>query len=126
MTPERVAEQIQDVRVYQTAQDGLNAADPELVKDEKVWRQAAEILRANPDFTAADITDMYRKALAEKRSTTVSKKVAKTPARRRQQPVRANPASRTAKTSHSSMNAISTGSTEAHPQNTSTALAPSG
>ncbi len=79
VTPERVAEHIQDVRVYRTAQEGLTAADPKLIENETVWKQAAEILRANPDFTAADITDMYRKALAEKRSSTVSKKIAKTP-----------------------------------------------
>lgn len=79
LTPEYVANQIRDVRDYSTAKEALNAVDPELIKNETIWKQAVEFLRSNPDWTVEDLKDVYRQATSEKRSQAISKKVAKAP-----------------------------------------------
>lgn len=79
LTPEYVANQIRDVRDYKNAREALDAVDPELVKNETVWKQAVDFLRSNRDWTAEDLKDVYRQATQEKRSQTLSKKVAKAP-----------------------------------------------
>lgn len=79
LTPEYVANQIRDVRDYSTAKEALAAVDPELVKNETIWKQAVDFLRSNPDWTTEDLKDVYRQATSEKRSQAISKKVAKAP-----------------------------------------------
>ena len=79
LTPEYVANQIRDVRDYKSAREALDAVDPELVKNETVWKQAVDFLRSNRDWTLEDLKDVYRQATQEKRSQSLSKKVAKAP-----------------------------------------------
>ena len=79
VTPEYIANHIRDVRDHRTAKEALDAVDPELVKNETVWKQAVEFLRSNPGWTADDLKDIYREATKTKRATAVSQKVAKAP-----------------------------------------------
>jgi hypothetical protein len=79
LTPEFVAAQIRDTRDYRTAKEALDSVDPELVKNESTWKQAVDMLRSNPDWTAEDVKDVYREAIKAKRSAAISKKVAKAP-----------------------------------------------
>jgi len=79
VTPEYVANQIRDVRDYRTAREALDAVDPALSKKDAVWKQAVDMLRSNPDWSAEDLKDVYRQAMKEKRSVAISKKVAKSP-----------------------------------------------
>lgn len=79
LAPEYIANQIRDVRDYKNARAALDEVDPELAKNETVWKQAVDFLRANRDWTANDLKDIYRQATQEKRSQAISKKVAKAP-----------------------------------------------
>jgi hypothetical protein len=79
LTPEFVANQIRDVRDYRTAKEALEAVDPNLVKSETIWKQAVDMLRANPDWTAEDLQDVYRESTKQKRSQRISNKIAKSP-----------------------------------------------
>ena len=79
LAPEYIANQIRDVRDYKSAREALDAVDPALTKNETVWKQAVDFLRANPEWTAEDLKDVYRQATQEKRSQALSKKVAKSP-----------------------------------------------
>jgi hypothetical protein len=79
LTPEFVANQIRDVRDYRTAKEALEAVDPSLVKSEITWKQAVDMLRANPDWTAEDLQDVYRESTKQKRSQRISNKIAKSP-----------------------------------------------
>lgn len=79
VTPEYVANQIRDVRDYRTVREALDTVDPSLAKNQTTWKQAVEMLRSNPDWTVDDVKEVYREALKQKRSQTLSNKVAKAP-----------------------------------------------
>ena len=102
LTPEYVANQIRDVRDYSTAKEALTAVDPELVKNETIWKQAVDFLRSNPDWTAEDLKDVYRQATAEKRSQAISKKVAQAPTATTAKASAAKPAKKSAREDFSS------------------------
>lgn len=79
LTPEFIANQIRDTRDYGVAKEALIAVDPALVQNQAIWKQAVEFLRSNPDWTAEDLKEVYKQATSDKRSETLSRKVAKAP-----------------------------------------------
>lgn len=79
ITPEVVADQIGVNRNYKAAREILESVDPELMKNEKLWDQAAKMLRDNPDWSADDVKEVFKEAVQKKRAATVSKKVAGAP-----------------------------------------------
>ncbi len=79
ITPERVAEQIRDVRDYKTVKEAMEAVDPTLTKNESLWEQTVHLMRANPTWTSEDIKEIFQKAIGAKRSSAVSAKLAKSP-----------------------------------------------
>lgn len=78
ITPEDVAEQISSTRDWKLVQDAMNAVDPELVKDQNLWKDMVEMSRSNK-WTQKDLEEIFQKAVSEKRSKALSNKVAKSP-----------------------------------------------
>lgn len=78
ITPEDVAAQINDKRDWETVKEAMDAVDPELVKDEKLW-QSMVVQKQLHNWTLEELRDIFQRATSEKRSKTLSRKVAKAP-----------------------------------------------
>ncbi len=79
LTPEYIRDNIRNVRDYRSAKEAIEAVDPNLMKNEKVWDHAVYLLRQNPDWTQEDLKEVFKTAVASNRTQTVSKKVGKSP-----------------------------------------------
>lgn len=82
ITPEFISERIKDTKDYTTARDALNEVSSDILKGsdkDKFWDQAVFLLRQNPTWTKDDLRDVFKQAIDQKRSSTVSKKIAKSP-----------------------------------------------
>lgn len=79
ITPEVIAQQIRDVRDYGTVQRAMQSVDPELTKNQHLWKTTVDLLRANPTWTEEDVKGIFQKAVGAKRSKAISAKVAKQP-----------------------------------------------
>jgi hypothetical protein len=79
LTPEAIAQHFGKVRTYEETKAILTRVDPELVKNDKLWDEVTEMKLRNPTWSDKDIEDVVRAGVSQKRSTAVSKKVAKSP-----------------------------------------------
>lgn len=79
ITPEAIAEQIRDVRDYGLVKRAMESVDPELVKNQQLWKWAVDTLRANPSWTEDTVKGVFQKAVGAKRGKAISAKVAKQP-----------------------------------------------
>lgn len=79
ITPEAIATQIRDVRDYGTVKRAMESVDPELMKNQHLWKTTVDLLRNNPTWTEEDVKGIFQKAVGAKRSKAISAKVAKQP-----------------------------------------------
>lgn len=79
VTPEAIAAQIRDVRDFGTVKRAMEAVDPNLTKNQNLWKQSVEMMRANPTWTEEDVKSIFQKAVGATRSEAISKKIAKQP-----------------------------------------------
>lgn len=79
ITPEAIADQIRDVRDYGVVKRAMESVDPELTKNQQLWKTTVDLMRANPAWTEEDVKGIFQKAVGAKRSKAISAKVAKQP-----------------------------------------------
>lgn len=79
VTPEAIATQIQDTRLFKTAQDSIVDVDPKLASNDKILDHLVFLQRQNPEWTKTDLVDVLRDGMGLKQSVAVSKKVTKAP-----------------------------------------------
>ncbi len=79
VTPEVIAQQIRDVRDFSLVKRAMESVDPELSKNQQLWKWAVETFRANPKWTEDDVKEVFQKSVGAKRSKAISQKIAKQP-----------------------------------------------
>ncbi len=79
VTPDQLLQHSLTVREYRTAIEALKEVSPELVENRQYQDEAVKLLRAYPGTTKEQLAEVFREAVGEKRSASVSKKVSKAP-----------------------------------------------
>lgn len=77
ITPEIVADYIQDKRKVETAEEILSSVDKDLVNDEKLRDNLIDIMYDNPSLGVDDIKEVVKKHFVENISKKASKKMSK-------------------------------------------------